>query len=517
MKRNKTLLWLTLIVLLGFGLRLVNLGTRTLWYDEVHAIMFARAGLANMLRGTLAPVEAGASDIHPLLYFTLLSGWLRILGESPEMARLLSVFAGVLTLAVIYRLMTDLFERRVGLIATLITALAPFHIQYSQETRMYALLTLLLMVATWSYHRAWEKPTLRAGWLWWLVFAIYAALAMYTQQVAAFYLAALGLTPLLARRWDKLFPTALAAGIAFLLYLPWFINLPGQLDKLQWITRPTLARPLLTMRSFIVVALDIPPQWGLPTLLVSIVLVIFLLLQVAIRWRRMRRAERDAIGWLLWLSLGSLVLLWVASQILIPVYVDKALLTQGVILYGALAWLIIRGGIPRPILLLLVAAWAIVMGVGYVYQVTWHTFPYSPFDQAASWLEENAKPDDAIVHSTKLTALPMIYYSPELEQAYLADRPGSAEDTLARPTQEVLGVLASPCSAAAANQAEQVWLVLLEREEEEYLAATGNEHPQLSWLRQNYAEEQAALQFADLLIIPFAQPTDYAPQCEDGP
>ncbi|MFC1960176.1 glycosyltransferase family 39 protein [Chloroflexota bacterium] len=516
--KHKILRWLLLVLLVGFGLRLVNLGGRTLWYDEAFAVLFARTGLTNMLYGTLTPVTGGAADIHPLLYYTILNGWLRIVGQTPAMVRLFSVFAGTLTIALVFRLATDLFDHQVGLVAAVITALAPFHIQYSQEARMYALLTLLLLLATWNYRRAWGQPTTRAGWAWWLVFAISAALAMYTQQLAAFYLAALGLTPVLFRRWDKLLPTFLAAGLAFVLYLPWFVNLPGQLDKLQayyWIQRPTLARPLLTMRSFIVVALDIPPQWALPTFLVSLILVVFLLLQVAVRWRKMRRAEQRAIGWLLWLSFGSLTLMWLASQILLPVYLERALLAQGVILYCALAWLVVRGGLPRPILLILIAAWALVILVGYTYQVTWHTFPNSPFDQAARWLEDNTTPNDAIIHSNKLTALPLVYYSPELAQSYLADRPGSAEDTLALPTQEVLDLFGEPCIAAAANRANRVWFVIFEREIAQYLAAPNNEQPHLNWLRSHYAEKEP-VRFADLLIIPFDNPEDYAPLCAGG-
>ncbi|NPV67894.1 MAG: hypothetical protein HPY64_12165 [Anaerolineae bacterium] len=515
--RTYVLRRLALILLLAFGLRLVNLGGRALWYDEAFAVLFAEKGLSAMLYGTLTPVEGGAADIHPLLYYIILNGWMRVFGQSPEMVRLLSVFAGLLTVAVVYRLTAGLFDRRVGMAAALITALAPFHIQYSQETRMYALLALLLLLATWAYWRAWHSE--RA--VWWIGFGVLAALAMYTQQLAAFYLAALGLIPLLARAWRKILPTMAAAGLAVLLYLPWLINLPGQLGKLQayyWIPRPSILRPLLTLRSFITVSLDYPAPWSSTGFVISVILTVLLIMQIRLHWRRMHSPERRALLGVIWLLAGSTALLWLASQVLTPVYLDRALVAQGVLLYIALAWLLVRGGLPRPIAALVVAAWLIVASAGYVFQVTWRTFPNPPFQEAVAYLRANAAPGDAIVHSNKLTMLPMVYYDRALPQAYMADRPGSGEDTLALPTQEVLGLIGEHCLPATLGGAGRVWLVIFAQEEEEYLSLPGVEaHPHLSWLRTHYNEGQAVA-FEDLLLIPFSSPDDYTPHCpEEAP
>ena len=76
--RSAALRALVLILLLAFGLRLINLGGRTLWYDEAFAVLFSATGLPAMLYGTLTPVAGGAADIHPLLYYTTLEGWMRL-------------------------------------------------------------------------------------------------------------------------------------------------------------------------------------------------------------------------------------------------------------------------------------------------------------------------------------------------------------------------------------------------------------------------------------------------------
>ncbi len=520
MKRDegpRALRWLVIILLVTFGLRLVNLGGRALWYDEAFAVLFSEKGLTAMLYGTLTPVAGGAADIHPLLYYVTLDGWMRVFGQAPEMVRLYSVFAGLLSVAVAYRLAADSFDRRVGRAAALIMALAPFQIQYAQETRMYALLTLLLLLATWAYRRAWHSG--RAGW--WVAFGVLAALAMYTQQLAAFYLAALGLTPVITRQWRKLLPTAAAAGLALALYLPWLLNLPGQLEKLQsayWIQRPSILRPLLTLRTFATVGLDYPAPWSMAGFVVGVILVVFLGLQVALRWRRLRRAERGALGWLLWLAFGALALLWVASQVMAPVYLDRALLAQAAVFCVALAWLFVRGGLPRPIVGVIAAGWLVVAGAAYGYHVTWNTFPSPPFEEAVVYLRTHANPEDAILHSNKLTALPMIYYDRTLAQDYMADRPGAGEDTLALPTQEMLGLVGADCLPAVLGRAPRVWFVIFAQEEAQYLGLPGvDAHPHLAWLRAHYQEEGEALAFQDLRVIPFSQPDDYAPACpEDG-
>ena len=68
---------LGLTLLLALGLRLVNLGGRALWYDEAFAVLFAEKGWDAMVDGTLTPVDGGAADVHPLLYYALLDAWMK--------------------------------------------------------------------------------------------------------------------------------------------------------------------------------------------------------------------------------------------------------------------------------------------------------------------------------------------------------------------------------------------------------------------------------------------------------
>jgi mannosyltransferase len=134
---------LFLTLLLATGLRFYRLAGQSLWSDEGNSVALARASLAEITART-------ALDIHPPLYYWLLHGWMQVFGDSEVAVRSLSAVAGVLLVALIYRLGARLFGAWPGLLAAFIAALSPFQVYYAQEARMYALLTLLGAVAVWA-------------------------------------------------------------------------------------------------------------------------------------------------------------------------------------------------------------------------------------------------------------------------------------------------------------------------------------------------------------------------------
>ncbi len=510
---------LALILLLGLALRLIHLGGRPLWYDEAFAVLFAEKGLSAMLYGTLTPVAGGAADIHPLLYYTTLNIWMGLFGQSPFTVRLWSVILGVATIAVIYGIGRALFDHRLGLAAALITAIAPFHIQYSQETRMYALLGLLLASATLCFIYGWRDASPAnsstggrgrlAVWRGWIAFGILSGLAMYTQQLAAFYLVALGLVPLLARRWIIFRGVVMGAVIALVIYSPWLVNLPGQLQKVQsyyWLEPPSIARPLLTLRSFLSVSLDFPPPASMVAFFGALFVTLLVMVQLILSLRQRRtKADRHRLLLVLWLTLFPMMAMWLISQIQ-PLYLERSLLPSALMAYVVLAWYFTRSGLPRPIASVVGVACLILAGVGLYYQYTWATFPNSPFNTVGEFIRQSWQPGDVVVHQNKLTALPMIYYERDLTQGYIGDRPGSSDDTLALPTQEALRLLADGCVGAAGQGAERIWWVAFAFAEAQYAAAERPEYQQaMDWLTAHYtlASQQTV---NDLQITLFTDP-----------
>ena len=128
--------WLLAILLAAFALRLFRLGIASLWYDETVSVALAQQDLLALTRHT-------AGDIHPPLYYYLLHFWGRLAGWSEFSVAFLSLFFGMLLVALAYRVARQWFNARVARFAALLVAFSPYNLGYSQEVRMYTLGALL--------------------------------------------------------------------------------------------------------------------------------------------------------------------------------------------------------------------------------------------------------------------------------------------------------------------------------------------------------------------------------------
>lgn len=204
--------WLIiLIMLLAFELRTLRLNFQPLWWDEGYSVYFASMSLPEM-------VEATSLDIHPPLYYALLHGWIGLVGTSPVALRLLSVLIGTVTVPLFYSFSRFLTGEKTALVSALLLAISPFHIYYSQEIRMYGLVTLLGLGATVSLF-----SVLKGKYNLTLAYAFLCALALYTQYYAVFiilaHIAIIFGFWLKGRTWPwRAFLALLGAS---LLYLPW--------------------------------------------------------------------------------------------------------------------------------------------------------------------------------------------------------------------------------------------------------------------------------------------------------
>ena len=231
---------LLLVILIAFGLRATRLNFQPLWWDEGYSLYFATMDLAAMVAGT-------ASDIHPPFYYALLHFWIALLGSGAVAVRLLSVFVGTLTVPLLYLVGRRLVDGRVGMLASLVMVIAPFHVYYSQEVRMYGLVTLLGLLSVYFVLlllETRETASRRRQILLWVGYVAITLAAMYTQYYAAFiplfqtvfvigYFVLSQLkrsrrgisTASLLVRW------LIAQGVLFLLYVPWIIYAGGQLTE----------------------------------------------------------------------------------------------------------------------------------------------------------------------------------------------------------------------------------------------------------------------------------------------
>lgn len=173
-------------------LRFSTLDRESLWFDEAVTVV-------DVLRPSFgATMEAlSRADPTPPLYYALLWVWTQVFGTDEVGVRSLSALCGTLTVPVIYAAAAQLTaSRRAGLATAAVVAVNPLLVWYSQETRAYALLTLVVALSLLAFARALEDP--RPGTL--ALWAGAAALALLTHYFAVFLVAAEGLWLLAATR-----------------------------------------------------------------------------------------------------------------------------------------------------------------------------------------------------------------------------------------------------------------------------------------------------------------------------
>jgi uncharacterized membrane protein len=166
LKKYKLLL---AIILFGFILRLFQLGDDILWYDEVGVYSVTKvktfAEIVFIVRSHVMAM--------PLDY--LITWMISHLGTSNAILRFPSVVWGTLTLPICYVFFKQLSDTKSALFGTLLLAISPFHIQYSQELRFYASLTFFYILSTYDLLEAIKNPCMKR----WLVFTITTIIGVY--------------------------------------------------------------------------------------------------------------------------------------------------------------------------------------------------------------------------------------------------------------------------------------------------------------------------------------------------
>lgn len=137
-------LLLTIIVGIAAVLRFYKLGEWSFWWDE----MFT-------LRDATNPFQNGLSRIP--ISFALTHIALNQFGVSEWSARFIPALVGVISLPLLYFPIRKIFNVSTALVATLLLAIAPWHIYWSQSARFYSTMLLFYSLALLFFHLGLEK------------------------------------------------------------------------------------------------------------------------------------------------------------------------------------------------------------------------------------------------------------------------------------------------------------------------------------------------------------------------
>lgn len=348
---------------------------------------------------------------------------------------------------------------------------------------MYAWLAFWLAGAALAFCIA--SRTHKPGW--WIIFAFSSALAQYTHTLAVFFLIPLAMIPLWRKDWRNLRAVTLAGAGALLLFLPWLVQVPAQIAKVQtsyWMEPPGLDRVFSALTTY-VTNLPLPDGWLVVGLFVTLSTFSLLTLETAKSIRR-RDPYSIEISWFAYMAIAPLVLLLLFSQ-WIPVFTERALLPSVVFFCLWAGGIIAQARGPRIMKVSVTACLLIGAVIGIYQHLAYTGFPYVP--RSASTILQDMQSGDAVVHSSKLSALPMIYQQPALTQRFVADPPDSDSDTLSPATLAVFGLSADPQVDEACHGADRVWFVIFTRSVEEYREAGADTHPHMEWLASHFIHQ----------------------------
>jgi 4-amino-4-deoxy-L-arabinose transferase-like glycosyltransferase len=427
------------------------------------------------------------------------------LGDSELIVRGFSALWGVLTLPVAYLLGARIGGRAVGLLAALILALAPLHIGFAQDARMYTMLTFNASMALLCAVQLLGDPAMRerkvfgrpddrrpttdgetssivesgvsrpirtvnghASWLaanrWWLRMIVFTTLTMLSHNTAIFFPIAMGLfiagafgVPALVRRVrggqalgpdHRLRNWSVALASALLLWLPWlpsFLVQSRRVDNEFWIPQPTLKSVLETWRDF---ASAFVPAGSFPWTLALAFAVVALL---GLWWLR----RQPAVLTLLLL----LIVVPFAGELLVsirrPIFYTRTLIWASIPFYLLLAAGLIQLRL-RP--LIAVATLGFILVSGRSLENYYRNYEPEGWRDAAGWMAPQVRAGDMVLFNAGWVQIPFDYYYRRVGQP--VDQHGLPADLFDR------GILEPKMTAADVKRLEQliadrrrVWLV----------------------------------------------------------
>ena len=213
-------LLLPIVVFFGLAIRLPGLGY-SFYGDEIFSVLRDSSQLVTTSEDRFRPV-----------FFTLLYLW-RQLGFSGEVGlRLLPLLFGVTQIPVAYLVGKKLVGQKLGITFAVLIAASPILIEFSQELRMYSLVSLIALTQVYvllllqeksieplnSSHKVYSPNVL------WIMFGLLGLLGVYTHLHYWFFIAGLALTCLRLRKVLPLWKTVVAFALMVCLYLP---NIPN--------------------------------------------------------------------------------------------------------------------------------------------------------------------------------------------------------------------------------------------------------------------------------------------------
>ncbi len=397
------------ILVLCVALRVIHLGSASLWTDEIFSRYYAD------LFGFHYLVTDGLSnEATPPTYPLLLQGWMAVWGHSEAAMRSMSVVASAACVPLIYALGREFGSHRQGLLAALLFAICPMSVYFAQEARVYSLLMLDTGLVLWALAVFQRDPSSTKAAI---AYVIFGTLSLYLHATALLFVVACGATvwvALLARgapgrpallKWTALNVAVILLGLPYLIHAATASHGGG----LDWM--PPL-RPHEVAVSISAVAGGILMPYSLPAAPLAIAL--FAALTVSIyRQPPNPRAMTTLVA-----VPCVFAVLVMAVSLMRPLLLPRVLTWTTLPLCIVLAGQLLAVGRMR---LAVFAATAAAFGVGLAFQITSLSSDKEPWRDAMHDLAPELERADLVVISPRFDPMVFSYYAPDTKNLHMWD------------------------------------------------------------------------------------------------
>lgn len=216
-----------LVIVLGILFSGASIFHSNLWFDESYSVGMAAHNWKEIW-------NIGGHDVHPVLYYWLLSFVGLISGESIIAYRVFSLICVSLTGFLGFTHIRKDFGNKVGILFSFFIFFIPATALFTGEIRMYSLALLLVTLCAIYGYRLYKGDT---SWKNWIFFELTSLASLYTHYYGLMAVGLINVIMLFAfikkHRSESIKRIILFGVLQFAIYVPWLIYFTSQLKQIS--------------------------------------------------------------------------------------------------------------------------------------------------------------------------------------------------------------------------------------------------------------------------------------------
>jgi len=391
---QKGFIALFFLLVIAFVIRLKDIMLFDEWFDCSYTRLMTEKSFKFLI---FNPV-----DVHPTpnIFYLLQKFWSELFGYTIYTQRLLIAILGIIFLISIFYITKRLKSPKIAFIATFLATFSLSYIKYSQENRMYMLLSIFIIWAFYHYH---SKN--------YILLSIFLTLSIYTHYYASFFLIFILLDVILTKTLSKKLIKSLVT--AFILLIPLVFHFFIQIHRIEgmWLKSPKITSILSTYSYFMIIPSNTPMNDALSGGILIIPIAIFISTFIFYKYSKLN------------MRLGIICLLVPLIVFISALMIKIPFHHRFLLMFGFGFYILLATGIERlsscfwrnkTILFIILLLWAIFQSAYYHH---YYSNPQNELQMMNNALICPAK----VLHESPFSALPSMIYKPDCEHYVLTN------------------------------------------------------------------------------------------------